>query len=250
MTLQIKTRYTPLAVSVKSCARAALMGRLKTAVGANISYLLIRFVIRELAGAFFPTGTVYGTILTEIVSFIGALLLGIFTYGLFYVYMNFEYDQPVSVSDLFTGFRQDSPDRIIRVQAFLSALEILCMVPFDFAWNLSGGIRARGASLFLVIAAAVLGIAALAAVLLNYGLCFYILIDFRDPDPRKVLTVSRRIMRGHRLELLYLTAGFIPLYLAGLLSFGIANLWTGAYYLSTVTAFYRRLVGKPEDPLN
>ena len=249
MIIRTRSPYSALNSVVKADARAALMGQLKTAVGANISYALLRFVIRELAGAFIPAGTVYGTILTEVVYFIGALLLGVFTYGLFYIYINLEYDQPVTVNDLFTGFRKDSPDRIIKVQAFLSALEILCMVPFDLAWNLSGGIRARGFGLFMIVLTLLVGAAALVFFMLNYGLSFLVLIDFRELEPRQVPGVSAKLVRGHRKELFFLVLSFAPLYIAGLLSFGLANLWVNAYFLSALTAFYRRLTGTAEDPL-
>ena len=79
---------------------------------------------------------------------------------------------------------------------------------------------------------------------LQFSMANYLLVDFPDYEIPELLQTSIKIMKGHRLRLLYIMVGFIPLFLLGFLSFGIGNLWVLSYFRMTLTEFYLDLMSK------
>ena len=70
----------------------------------------------------------------------------------------------------------------------------------------------------------------------------YLLLDYPDLSAKEVLQKSRRLMKKHRLPLLYLELSFLPLWLLSVCSFGFAAFWVYAYRNAALAAFYHRLI--------
>ena len=73
---------------------------------------------------------------------------------------------------------------------------------------------------------------------------WFLMLDFPDMKEKQLFVTSARMMRGHRKQYVLLTLSFLPLYLLGFLSFGIAMLWVMAYRYASCAAFYRSLVSQ------
>ena len=57
-----------------------------------------------------------------------------------------------------------------------------------------------------------------------------------------MLKASRKMMKGNRGVLFYLYLSFIPLFLLGILSLFIGDVYVLSYFYSTEAAFYRSLM--------
>ena len=77
---------------------------------------------------------------------------------------------------------------------------------------------------------------------LTFSQCRYLLLDFPERDWRTLLMQSARLMRGNKLRLFALECSFIPLFLLGFLSFGVAFFWIVPYMESTLANFFLDLM--------
>ena len=82
------------------------------------------------------------------------------------------------------------------------------------------------------------------SVRIRYAPHSYLLLDFPGLPAGTLLRGSARMMQGHRMRLFRLYLSFLPLYVLGVLSFGVARLWVNSYTHSAEAAFYRDLTAK------
>ena len=224
--------FHSLSSSLKAKARNALLGNLGTAVWVCFLHGIISLILTQLAaGSYFGSGLT-GLILSELLLWLIMVFVGILRYGICAVFMSLYFMQPASGSDLFLGLRENT-NELVALNAFLSAIRILIMLPANLV------LSAGGSGWFKWTA--VLYVAALAAdMFLNlvYGLSMYLLLDFPQLGARGCLRRSRMLMRSHMLERLYMELSFLPLYLLGFLSMGVATLWVNSYKFSFLASFY------------
>jgi len=239
-------RLSDISAEIKAEARGALLGKLGISVGANLLTMLIALVLTEISLSVFSGSSAVDLIGSEAVSFLIALFVGILLYGLFYIYMSLLYGQPVVFSDLFRGFRRESSDRIIRVQAVLSAINILSMLPAMILIQITPQGQLHTRALLLAVFC-IIGFGVEIYFELTFSMSYFILIDFPEMSAADVLRTGRNMMAGRKGRLLYISLSFLPLYLLGLLSFGIANLWVSAYHAAALAAFYRREAAQPSS---
>ena len=218
---------------LKGEARNALLGHIGTIVGANLLYSGITYGLSFLVSAFLPA-TIYGEILAEIFSIILGILYGVLEYGLIAIYMNLQYGQTAKVSDLFSGFRENS-DKIIMVEAYLVIVETLLLLPSLAAYYLVPGDIGYIAYLALNAAGSVIFF----FVQLHYLLSLYILMDFPDMEWKSVLKKSRTMMKGWKKRWFYVELSFLPLYLLSVLTFGVSAVLVMGYEQATLAAFYK-----------
>lgn len=72
---------------------------------------------------------------------------------------------------------------------------------------------------------------------------FYDIIESTGERPKTldVITYSRKLMDGHKVELFILDLSFIGWHILALLTFGIGYLWLNPYISATKAAFYNHL---------
>ena len=93
----------------------------------------------------------------------------------------------------------------------------------------------------MLILAIFLGIAGLVPavyILLLYSQCYYLAVDYPEYTAGQILQMSKRVMEGHRKQLLYLYLSFIPMMLACIVSFGLGMIWLYPYMQGTLCNFY------------
>lgn len=160
-------------------------------------------------------------------------------------FLNLACGQPLSVSDLFYGFRQDS-----RKALTIAAAQVLCrVVPLlPGQYLLQHALNTGSALWYLAAAAALLaGLCIYVPVSLGLFLSFYLMFDFPEYSGKETLALSWRIMKGQRSRLFWLQLSFLPLILLGILSFGIGFLWLEPYMQLTYTQFFLNLMN-PDCP--
>ncbi|WMC93712.1 DUF975 family protein [Kineothrix sp. MB12-C1] len=230
---------------LKAMAKEQLFGKYSTAVGAFLATTAITLFMASIPAFMIPQGSIIYRIIYYMVSFIISLFTGIFSSGLAFFYLKIACGQPVSVSDIFFGFRLH-PDKALLIQLVLTAASYLCTVPaLIFQW-----LYFNGGNVFYMLFMSisfVIGTAILIFVSLLFSQAFYLLQDFPEYQTKELLKMSRHMMKGHKGRLFYIELSFIPLFLLGILSCCIAFLWIIPYMNATMANFYMDLV-KNQSP--
>lgn len=225
---------------LKGEGRNALLGHIGTVVGANLLYYVIVLAADGLVEALVPY-TLFGVVLSSLLSIILGILFGVLEYGLISIYMNLQYGQLAKFTDLFAGFRENS-NKIIIIEAILILIETACMLPATIAGFFAAGTAGFVLSIVLLVA----GFALAYYFGILFALSLYILLDYPDMAWMEVLKRSVSLMKGHKKHFLYLELSFLPLYLLSILTLGAAAVLVAAYEQSTLAAFYK---GRMENRL-
>ena len=236
---------------LRASAREALLGHLGLCVGAVFLYSLIEFLLSGIVSGVLSSSDVLSFVLNMALSYLSAVFMGIFQAGISLIFLKRIFGQEASAADLFWGFKE-SPDRIIRLQAALSAMQLAGLLPiqiymsFFFQGNALSALDLmrmdQGAFAHFVFTyggLSLLGTLVQFAVSLFFGLSYYVLLDMPEMTTGQILARSAQLMRGCKGKMFLLVLSFVPLYLLGFLSFGIANLWVTAYEHAAMAAFYR-----------
>lgn len=229
--------------SLKSLAKGQLLGKYGTLVGAYAIHIICVLLATFSAFILVDTTSIVGTVIYYLVSFIISLLSGLFIYGEAYIYLKLACNRQVAVSDLFYGFSQ-APDKILKVQAVLALISMLCNLPNTLIPPVSEALPDNPYhflfSVLLMLVCSVVNI----ILTLMFSQSFYLMLDFPKYSAKEVLVKSRRIMAGNKGRLFYIDLSFIPLCFLGICTCGIAFLWILPYYQSTRANFYLDLMKK------
>ncbi|MBR4981776.1 MAG: DUF975 family protein [Lachnospiraceae bacterium] len=226
---------------LKQGARGIMIGKYRNA----ISILLVSDLIVSTLSLFTTTASssYIGQIIGFLISFIIVLFGTILTVGQCSFYLNIACNGPYQFSDLFTGFKVH-PDKTIITQLIIQVLTTLPILPgigvmlYSFrAYNI---IVVFLLGCFLLI----LGTGISWWISLKYSQVYYLLLDFPDYSAKELLKMSWKLMKGNVGRLLYIQVSFIPMTLAGLLSFGIGLLFVLPYQNMTYTLFYLDLISE------
>lgn len=225
---------------LKSLAKGQLLGKYATVIGAFLLTQLIMLVLSALPNFFVDTQTVFGMILQFLITFIISLFAGILSAGQAYIYLKISCNQPCKATDVFYGFSQH-PDKALLLQLAISGISTVSALPASVLAYLGSSTR----NMMLVLPTCLLLIAgAITAVYfsLTFSQVYYLLLDFPNYSAKQLLTLSMQIMKGNKARLFYITVSFLPLYLLGILSCGVAMLWIIPYVNATMTNFYLDLI--------
>lgn len=236
---------------LRAAARSALLGHLGLCVGAVFLYSLIEFLLSGIVTGVLSSSDMISFLLNIALSYLSAVFMGIFQTGLCLLFLKRIFGQEASLADLFWGFKE-SPDRIVKLQAALSAMQLAGLLPAQIymsffyqgnALSLLELMRMDQAGFVRFVSVygglSLLGTLVQFVVSLFFGLSYYVLLDMPDMTTGQILARSAQLMRGCKGKMFMLVLSFVPLYLIGFLSFGIANLWVMAYEHAAMAAFYR-----------
>jgi uncharacterized membrane protein len=76
---------------------------------------------------------------------------------------------------------------------------------------------------------------------LKWSMAKYIIADEPSTEPGDALTLSEQMMEGYKLKYFLFTLSFVPLYLVGLITFGIGFIWIIPYVKACEAKFYESL---------
>lgn len=174
----------------------------KTQIKGKIGILFAMFLIMFgifIASNFVP---VLGTIANYLV---GAA----FALGGSFVFLKIAKGETVSVGNIFYGFE----DLWTAIKAqFLMGL-------FISLW-----------SLLLIIPGIIKAYA--------YSMTFFILAENKGMPVLEAITLSRKMMDGHKMDLFLLFLSFIGWFILTAITFGIAGIWVYPYFYATFSNFY------------
>lgn len=225
---------------LKALARGQLAGKYPTAIGAFVLSSLIALLLYGVSALFTDTTTNFGMILSIPITFIVHLFYGILSAGQAYVFLNISCGRFCKASDVFYGFKQH-PDKALLLQLVLTTISTVSMIPCTIFIYI-GNYTMRIGWIFPICLFYMIGTIINTYFSLVFSQIFYLLLDFPDYSVKQILSLSKTIMKGHKGRLFYISISFLPLYLLGILSCGIAFLWIMPYYNATTTNFYLDLM--------
>lgn len=223
-----------------------MFGHYGTAIGASLLVLFTANCLELMAFSLTgDLGTVIGMCLHYAVSFLVSVLTGLFVSGMSYFYLKNACGHPIAIGDVFQGFRS-FPDKALAIQAWISLISYLFDLP---RFLLSPRITLHPEKKLLVFFLLSMALSCAVTVILDlfYAQAFFLLHDFPQYSGRELLTMSRRLMAGHKGRLLRLYISFIPLILVSVFSCGIAMLWVMPYINASSAEFYLDIVNKSNE---
>ena len=227
---------------LKAISRGQLLGRYGLAISAELAAAGIMLAVHLICFLHVDQSTTAGLVLAFFISCILDVLGGVFAAGLTCFYLNLVCNRPASVKDIFYGFRVHT-NKALAIRLLTSVPQVIGCLPFLECSILIAEKENPSAGLFLLYSAA--GLAALIVYLciwLLYSQAYYIMLDFPGYSTRQIMSVSRRIIKGHKGRLFYLSVSLIPYYLLCFLSCGIASLWVTPFRNALFTNFYLDLI--------
>lgn len=238
---------------LKQAARGLLLGKYGPAISVLVTTQLLLSVLTLITRINGMLNSPASILINYAISFIINLFGGILSVGVSAFYLNIVCGKPYRLSDIFIGFK-NNPDKAIGIRFFTLILSTLPMLPAHLLllalttpFPVDLGFRASSPESLINLALIMLllaigGYAVSLWVLTIYGQAFRLLLDFPERSVLQLLKMSRELTRGHRLRLYYIFFSFTPLYLAGIISFGIGLLFVIPYVTMTNTLFYLDLL--------
>lgn len=148
--------------------------------------------------------------LVPVAGIIGRFVVGSsFTLGMAWVFLKVAGGEGISVGNVFYGFEDfwTAVKGQFFVGLFIGLWSLLLVVP--------GLIKAY-----------------------SYSMTFYILAENKGMSVLEAITLSRKMMDGHKMDLFLLFLSFFGWFLLVAITFGIAGIWVAPYFYATVTNFY------------
>ncbi len=170
-----------------------------------------------------------------------SVFTGIFRTGTTLFYLNLSCGRPATISNLFYGYKYMFK-KSLTISAVVILLNAVCSLPYEICYFLMGKSTDKVPLALLCIAFIIIGMCVYLPIAFGLSQSFYLLLDFPQYSASEIMKLSFRIMKGHKWELFCLRLSFIPMYLLGLLSFGIGNLWVKAYQSMTCSLYFLDLM--------
>lgn len=225
---------------LKRISRIKMFGQYGVAIGAYIVMRAIIFFATSISVGAVDMRTTAGLVMYYAVVFIIDLISAVFILGEIGLYLKISCGLKASVKDVFAIFKAH-PDRPILARLIMNVFGILCYLLSGILSSINPG-EDRAMWDAAVIGAFALGSIVYIYISLTYGLVNYLLFDYPQIGVKEAYSMSKKYMKGHKLKLLKIHLGFIPMYALSLLTIGIANLFITPYKKMTLTQFYLDLV--------
>lgn len=225
---------------LKASAREKLLGSYgKLIIALAVMGLILR-LLTNIAESLLNQ-ELWSVILYYTAYFLVTLFSGILVLGQTKLYMNFTTGRKSGIGDLFYAIREHQQNIGILLALIQNALLFVCMLPFGI--SLFMYYMTEQVLLYPVMALTlIVGLVVFTVVYLSISQGYYISVDFPDYTLKQVLSMSMRVMKGHRARLFYLLVSFLPLALLCILSLGVGFLWLAPYIQCTLTCFYLDLM--------
>ncbi len=236
--------YLKSSSALKADAREMLLGKYQTTVLAYILMDLITSGCLSLLEVSVNLQTTSGWIIYYAAYFIILLLSAILVVGQNYLYLNIGRGKEHKTGDIWIGF-STCADRAIFVYLRILLKSLLCAVPCGIAVAIMVLTENYYFSL-LVAAGVIFMIVAVTIIQLDYSQALYLILDYPEESPSRLLAHSKQLMKGHRGSYFYLIVSFAGIFFLGLMTLGLGMLWIYPYFTATKAAYYLELIQKED----
>lgn len=245
-----QNQYRP-ACELKNAAKAYLAGRygaliyaLLTAMMATVPIAFIQSAIESCVHLLLRTAPVlFSNAVLHLLSAVPLALCGLLNIGILLLHLKIACGRTIVFSDLFYCFSNNQMRSAFGVAFGVNLPGIICTLPAAvFGWQFLQNPAPR-IGVFALIAFAA-GVLVCLPVSLALSMSYFLLLDFPEYESRKILALSRKLMKGNKGRLFLLEMSFLPLHVLGVLSMGIGYLWIEPYIHMTKTLFYLDVMEK------
>ena len=228
------------AADLKAMAKGQLLGKYPLAAATFMIVVMLTAALRLMSYVMIDSSRVAGLVISIVFSFGISLLLGVINVGVLFMALKICCREAVHVNDIIHGFKSH-PDKIIKIQAVLSGVELAATLPVTIFWNLYAT-SGEGDYLMMLVVFAIAAYVAYGFVSLVFSQVFFLFLDFEEKSAKELLMMSHAVMDGHKKRLFLLWLGFVPLYLLCALSCFIGFIWVLPYVKVTLANFYMDLM--------
>ncbi len=225
---------------LKRRARSALNGGYALPMSAfAVSQILVLFVSLPFEMSLQSNPSAFQLATSGLASVIIFLLSNVLTGGTIYIHLHIARGKNAVLTDVFRYFNR-RPDRFILSALLLTGMSFACMLPAIALTVYS--VPTDTIPVYVLTALAwVLTLIPLLFLSLTYALTGYLLVEQPDSRIPDVFRQSRRLMEGHKKQMLYVNVSFLGMYLLSILSAGIGFLWVIPYRSQTLAELYRSI---------
>lgn len=222
---------------LKGIAKTHLFGNYGQTVLAYILQEMILTSLSMVVASVLPASAI-GNLFRVIIYVLMILIMGIFTSGSCYLYLNVACKRPISATMIFYGFKNNA-DKAMLIQLYILIMEFIVSIPFVITMGMYEMSEAP-AMILLVGLTAAISLIGLVVIGLGTIPAFYLLHDFPQYSAKQIIKTSFNIMRENNNmgRALYLSVSFIPISLLSLISCGVASLWADPYKNTTFAEFF------------
>ena len=226
---------------LKASAKEHMFGCYPSAIGAYLTVtLLTGFATVSVSTLTGNTASVFGLLIHYLLLFAVSVFTGLLSSGTAYFYLKIVTGRHAVAGDVFCGFRMYA-DKALTIQAWITLITYLGSIPeYIVLYRMPGHPDASALTRY-GLCRILSGVITLVLDLL-YAPAFFLMHDFPQYSARELLTMSRKLMTGNKGRLFYIYLSYLPLFLLGLLSCGIALLWIVPYMNATLAEFYMDII--------
>ena len=202
-------------VELKEKAKASLNGKYGDAILMMIVYFLMEIVLTFILGFTGGLLSLSENAVSLLSSIFSIIFSGLFGFGMISYYLKVSRNEEVTYKELFSKFDLCLPYILIS----------LTTGAFIFLWSL----------LFIIP-----GIIAS----ISYTLVYMIKLDNPEMSTMEVISKSKEMMKGHKIDYVVLVLSFLGWSILGIFTLGILYLWLIPYMSVTFANFYNSLKAK------
>lgn len=220
---------------IKAAAREQLLGKYGAVISAILLMQMAELVLLSVISSAVAVDALIGRIIYIVATILVSIFMGVFVAGRTYIFLKIYSNEQLMPGDIFHGFSEQT-NKALVIQAILVASQEIMLIPYRFSTMLTGSAK------FIVYA--VIAVLCVGCIWVNvtFFVSFYMMYDFPELTIKELLVKSMQVTKGKKLRIVYVLLSFIPLYVLGILSFGIAFFWIIPYREATKTNLYIELV--------
>lgn len=198
--------------------------------------------ITETTVAGFSNLTLIAFGFEEITALFAKIFIGTLDVGLTLFFLKSVCNQRAGLGDLFTVFSNNIYKKALLISLVYNGLLWLVNVPVNFYMD---EVLRRGftyplapTSIIPVLISYLVGFVLSACVKVFIYQSFFVIHDFPDLSVSEILAKNLQCMNGSKFRFFLMELSFIPLYILGILSFGIGLLWIVPFIMTVRTKFF------------
>lgn len=165
----------------------------------------------------------------------------VFKVGIAYFFLNIACGHTARVSDVFYGFRNQF-GKCLKLSVVFVLLGQLIDIPTTIINYLVMDATLSTKKMLLLFLVLVAALIVYTFLYIGISQIFFLVLDFPGYSAKELISLSIRIMKGHKRRLFLLELSFIPLIVLSLFTLGIGNLWLNPYMQLTYTLFFLNLM--------
>ena len=248
-------KATAKRIILKNKAKNVLTGKYYAAISMLIFWLVLSFLLEQfdvsIVNNVYQNPTIASNVtlfltVSYFIFFIFNVFAEILQAGICLFHLKLSTGNPAYTFDLLYGYFHQFK-KFFCLSCVKSLVTFICTMPLrlilDF-YNSSAFFQSQ--TFVLLLPLQLIGLAIFFPVNLSLSQAYFLAFDYPELNYAELIKQSAKIMNGRKRHLFMIQLSFLPLFILGILSFGLGLLWVIPYYYVTLTLYYLDIM-KPQD---